>query len=212
MAKTKKKQNPVTPVRPCLYPFLKKPDTRWKEDGEYRVSLVFDQDDEFIGKIEKKAKVEFKKAKVNMKPAAAKELKFISPVREEEDEDGNTTGNAKVNFKSKAIFRKDGEVNRVKMRVFDAQGRLIENLPNIGNGSKLSVAFNPVGTVVKDEFYLTCWMNAVQLVELVEFNADGSSFGFGKEEGGFEAEEEEEGPFNSSEPVPDTTDDDEVEF
>jgi hypothetical protein len=76
------------------------------------------------------------------------------------------------------------------MKVFDAQGVLIENLPNIGNGSKLKVAFNPVGTVVKGEFYLTLWMNAVQLLELLEFNPDGGSYGFDKEEGSYEADNE----------------------
>lgn len=212
MAKKEKKKNPVTPIRPCLYPFLKKPDTRWKEDGEYRVSLVFDQDDEFIAKVEKKAEREFKIAKANMKPAQAKTLTFVSPVREEEDDDGKPTGNVKLNFKSKAIFGKGEEAKHVKIKVFDGQGKLIENLPNIGNGSKLSVAFNPVGTVVKGEFYLSLWMNAVQLVELIEYNVDGSSYGFGTEEGGYE-EDSEEDPFESADGAPATSEDlDDIPF
>jgi hypothetical protein len=34
-------------------------------------------------------------------------------------------------------------------------------------------------------------MNAVQLLELLEFNPDGGSYGFDKEEGGYEADNEE---------------------
>jgi len=180
-----------------LYPFLKKPDTRWNDDGEYRVSLVFDQNDPFINKVEKAARREFELTKANMKPTQAKKLKFVSPVKEEEDEDGEPTGNVKLNFKSKAIFRDGDNVQHVKIKVFDARGKLIENLPNIGNGSKVSVAFKPVGVIVKGEFYLSLWMNAVQLVELIEYNMDGSSYGFGKEEGGFE--EDLENNFSTSE-------------
>jgi len=213
MAKKEKKKNPVTPIRPCLYPFLKKPDTRWNEDGEYRVSLVFDQDDEFIYKVKVKAEKEFEIARTHMRPGQAAKLTFVSPVKVEEDEDGKPTGNVRLNFKTKAIFRKDGEAHHVKMKVFDGQGKLIENLPNIGNGSKLSVAFNPIGTVVKGEFYLSLWMNAVQLVELIEYNADGSSYGFGKEEGGYEEADYEEDSFESTTPyVPSTEDLDDVPF
>ena len=212
MAK-KKKTNPITPARPCLYPFLKKPDTRWDDDGVYKVSLVFDNEDDFVTKIENKAKKEFAIAKDNMKPAQAKKLVFVSPVTDEEDEDGNTTGNVKVGFKSKALFRKDGDVTFNKLKVFDAQGVLIENLPNIGNGSKLKIAFNPVGTVVKSEFYLTCWMNAVQMIELVEFNPDGSSYGFGKEEGGYAADNKSaDEDFGSGDDDKTDPDDDDIEF
>lgn len=199
----KKKQNPVTPVAPCLYPFLKKPDTRWKKEGEYKVSLVFDQDDEFIAKVEKKAKKEFALKKKSMKPADAKIVEFVSPVKQEVDADDKETGNVILGFKSFAQFtdKKTDETVKINMKVFDAQGKKIENIPNIGNGSKLAIAFNATGSVIKDrkgniDFYLSLWMNAVQLVELVEYNPDGSSYGFGKEEGGYGTGEEEDAPFD----------------
>jgi len=197
----KKKKAPITPVAPCMYPFLKKPDTRWKKDGEYRVALVFDQNDAFVEKVEAKAKKEFEKAKDNMKPAQAKKLEYVSPVKEDEDEDGNPTGNVRLNFKSNAQYTKDDTVYQIHMKLFDAQGKPIVKVPNIGNGSKLAISFNPVGTIVKGDFYLSLWMNAVQLVELVEFNPDGSSYGFGKEDGGYEAEDgEDDAPFGSDAP------------
>jgi len=191
MAK-KKGKAPVTPVAPCMYPFLKKPDTRWKKEGEYRVILVFDQDDEFIKKVEAKAKKEFEKAKENMKPKLAEKLKFVSPVKEDEDEDGNPTGNVRLTFKTNAQYTRDDIVYPIKVKLFDAKGKPIKNVPNIGNGSKLAVSFSPVGTVVKGEFYLSLWMNAVQLVELVEFNPDGKSYGFESTDGGFESSSEDD--------------------
>ena len=196
----KKQKNPITPVAPCLYPFLKKPDTRWKNEGEYKVSLVFDQDDDFIGKVEAKAKKEFALKKKDMKPADAKKVEYVSPVKVEVDDDDKETGNVRLSFKSNAQFtdKKTDEVVKVKMKIFDAQGKAITDIPNIGNGSKLAIAFKAVGSVIKDrkgniDFYLSLWMNAVQLVELIEYNPDGSSFGFGKEEGGYEHEEEVDG-------------------
>lgn len=206
MAKKKKQKNPVTPVAPCMYPFLKKPDTRWKKEGEYKVSLVFDQDDAFVGKVEKKAKKEFALKKKSMKPADAKIVEFVSPIKVEVDESENPTGNVIISFKSYAQFtdKKTDEVVKIDMKIFNAVGKRITDVPNIGNGSKLSIAFNATGSVIKDrkgniDFYLSLWMNAVQLVELIEYNPDGSSYGFGKEEGGYDGGEEDDAPFDSSE-------------
>lgn len=206
-----KKKSPITPVAPCLFPFLKKPDTRWKKTGEYKVSLVFDQNDPFIAKIEKKALKEYELAKANMKPEDAKIMEFVSPVKEELDDSDKPTGLVKLSFKSNAQYKdkKTGDIVQVTMKVFDAKGKLIENLPNIGNGSKLAISFKPIGSVMATthpkhgrevNFYLSLWMNAVQLVELVEYNADGSSYGFDKEEGGYEADD---APFDT--PGSDTT-------
>jgi len=216
MAKEKKK-SPITPARPCIYAFLKQPDTRWKKTGEYKVSLVFDQDDEFIAKVEAKAKKEFKLAKENMKPDLAKLAEYNSPVKPELDTEKNETGNVILAFKSNAQYqdKKTEEIVQVVMKVFDAQGNRIKNLPNIGNGSKLAISFNPVSSVIVSEHkklgtevncYLSLWMNAVQLLELVEFNPDGTSYGFGKEEGGYDAGDQEEDGENSF-TSPDSTSD-----
>lgn len=206
-----KKKHPVTPIKPCLFPFLNKPDTRWKKEGEYKVTLVFDQDDEFIDKLEKKAVKEFKEKKKSMKPAQANKLEYVSPVKVEVDDDDNETGNVRVAFKSNATYEKDGEIFKRSMRMFDGKGKPIKVIPNnIGNGSKLAISFNPVGTVVKGSFYLSLWMNAVQLNELVEYNPDGSSYGFG-DDGDYETEEED-APFDSSTSNDTTDDDDDSDF
>jgi len=193
MSKKEKKKAPITPIAPCIYPFLKKPDTRWKKEGEYRVTLIFDSEDEFLKEIEEKARKEFDIAKNNLKPAQAAKLKFISPIKPEVDDDDNPTGNMRLNFKSNTQYSKDEEVYRIKLKLFDSQGQPIVNVPNFGNGSKMAISFNPIGTVVKDEFYLTLWINAVQIIELIEYNPDGSSYGFEKTEGGYNTFESEDG-------------------
>jgi len=207
-----KKKNSVSPVAPCKYPWLKKPNTKWKAEGEYQVAQVFDQDDPFVTGLEAQAEKEFKKFKANLKPAKAKKLKFVSPVKEDEDGEGEPTGNVRINFKSKTQFvhKETKEIVKITPKVFDASGKQIRNLPNIGNGSKLSVAFNPVPAVVKDEFYLTLWMNAVQLVELVEYGGDGSNYGFGKAEGGYSAADAEGSEMGDA--PEDDDDDDATEF
>ncbi len=214
-----KKKQPVTPVAPCLYPFLDKPDTRWKEDGEYKVVLVFDQDDKFIAKLEKKALKEYKEKKASMKPAKAKALEYVSPVKQEVDEDNNETGNVRVSFKSNAIYKdkKTGKYHDRKLKMFDSKGTAIVVPNNIGNGSKVAVSFNPVGTVVKGVFYLSLWMNAVQLSEIVEYNPDGSSYGFDEFEDGYEGTDDDGGAvFTTSEAdahgKTDDDDDDDTDF
>jgi hypothetical protein len=205
-----KKKNPVTPVAPCLWPFLNKPDTRYNKDGVFRVSLEFDQDDEFPKLVEKAAKKAFEEAKANMKPKEAKKLEFFNPVRDIEDEEGEPTGNVKIEFKTYATFKdqKTGEVRNVRLNAYDAEGKPLKKIPQIGNGSLLSIAFNPVGKATSGKFYYTLYLNAFQLVELHEFNPDGSAFGFGKHEGFKAQDAEESNPFDDDDAADDDDDDD----
>jgi len=209
----KKKKNHVTPVAPCMWPFLNKPDTRFDKNGKYRVSLVFDQDAEFVGKVVSAAKKAMKKKLKAMKPKDAKEVTLYAPVQTEVDDDEKETGNVLVPFQTNAYFDDDGQIKPWKLRVFDAQGQLIEKLPNIGNGSKLAISFGIGNRVVKKDFFYTLYINAIQLIELVEFNADGSTYGFGKTEGGFETEDKPfDGETSTSDTDPDEDLDDEPDF
>jgi len=173
----------TTPVAPCVWPFLNKPDTRFNKDGKYRVSLVFDQDDEFPKALEAAAKEEFENQKATLKPAQQKKAKFNSPVKDEEDEEGDPTGNVMVEFQTFA-YRKDKETNKIKpikLRAYDAAGREMKKAPMVGSGSKLSIAFRPKGQFVSGgKFYYTLYLNAYQLVDLVPLGP-----AFGAHEGGY---------------------------
>lgn len=193
------KKNKVTPVAPCMFPWLTKPKTQMGQgdnainiDPIYTVDLVFDQDDKWVKALEKHATKLYKEAKSKLKPAQQKKVSLYLPVKPEEDRDsGEETGRVKVTFKTYAEFKnkQTGEISQFDLPIVDAKGRRLNKKPNIGSGSKLAVAFNSKLRLVKGVFYFTLYMNAVQLIELVEFGAD---YGFESQEGGFEADDSEE--------------------
>lgn len=189
MAK-EKRETLSTPKAPCKWPWLKKPNTRWKEEGEYSVQLVFDPDDPFIAKIQAMAEEGFEEIKAGMKPAKAKKAELVLPFTPEEDEEGEDTGNVLVNFKMYAqrIDQKTGKVVKMKPRIFDSANKMMKFCPNIGNGSVLNVNCTPIPTLVKGKVYLSFWMNAVRINELVEFAPDGSSM-FGEGGDGYDSDE-----------------------
>lgn len=206
MAK-KKKADPITPEAPCLWPFLNKPIAHTDDDGNrgkpmYKVNLTFDQDDEFIQKIRTAAEKAFQKETKNLKPAEKKKAELFDPVKEVLDDEGNPTGTVRLEFKTYAVFKdkKTGEDREIRLNAFDAGGNQMKRIPRIGNGSILSVAFNPVSRMIKDRsghvVYYTLYLNAFQLIELVEYQRDGSSFGFGKKDGGYVADEDDDNPFD----------------
>lgn len=187
---SKKKKTFVTPVVECRYPFLDKPDTRYNKEGVYRIQLVFDKDHDFIDKVNKASLQEFEKAKRHMKPDDAVKVQFHSPVAILYDADGNDTGKVEIQFKSNATYtdRVTGDKKQIKVNMFDAKGKPLTIIPRVGNGSKVSVAFSVKPQVVTGKFYYTMYLNALQLIELIEFQPDGSSYGFGKHDEGFDSE------------------------
>lgn len=189
-------KNKISPATLCVWPWLTKPKTKFDEQGEYTVDLVFDQDHDFVKRVEKAANKAFEKTKSEMKPTQAKKLSLNLPVKDEVDTEGNETGNVLITFKTKA-YKKDkktGTITPKSMTICDASGKPIKGeLPNIGSGSKLAVAFNPSGRAVNGRFYYTLYLNAVQLIELVEF---GGNPGFESHEGGFEAADDAESEFD----------------
>ena len=87
--------------------------------------------------------------------------------------------------------------NRPKL--YDSTGTIIKNFEelNIGSGSTLKVAGNISCRAVSGKNYATLYMNAVQLINLVEYG--GSPFG--EEEGGFEVGQEEDAQETKEEEV-----------
>lgn len=182
----------LTPKAPTKWVFLNKPDTRHDKNGKYRVHLMFDQADDFVTEIEEMAQASFKDLKKGLKPAQAKRLEYRSPVIYEVDEDGDEeTGNVLLHFFTNAVIKRDDKIRPIKLKVFDAKGQPVLQLPSIGSGSIMRIAYKPKGQIVSGKFFLSLYMNAIQIIELREFMADGGSYGFGEEEGGFEAPAED---------------------
>jgi hypothetical protein len=156
----------TTPKGTAVYPSLTKPDTRYNPEGVYKtgLSLSGKDADTLVEQIKDVFKEEFG-SKKDIKTA---QLPF------KVNEDGTTT----FNFKTK---------NAPKL--FDSKGNPIRNASelNIGGGSTIRVqgaaqAYNKGGKVG-----VTVYLNAVQIVNLVEYTGNP----FGVEEGGFEAAAEE---------------------
>lgn len=188
-----------TPVAPAKYVWLNKPSTKWKkEDGEYKCSLVFSPDDPFIAEVEGEAKAGFEVEKSKwdeevaaMAPRAraqAQPLMYHDPITDELDEAHEPTGNLMVNFKCPGAYidRKTKQKKVVTLRCYDAKGKPIATPPNVGTGSELVIQYRPNGKVIKGTFYYTMYINAYQIVKLVEFGG-GDGGGFKAQEGGYVA-------------------------
>jgi hypothetical protein len=154
----------VTPKGVAQYPWLTKPDTKFSEEGVYKVSLAIPEAD---------AKAFAKAAQdtfVN-EYGQAKLSKAHMPFKKDED------GNLVFSFKSK-----------LKPRLYDSAGKPITEDVAVGGGSvlKVSGAFGPYNKGAN--MGVALYLNAVQIIELVEF----SSNPFGAVEGGFVASAEED--------------------
>lgn len=100
-----------------------------------------------------------------------------------------TDDNDEVYFKFKtAHVRKDADGNDVKryVPVFDAKGKPMGRDVAIGNGSVVKISYSPSLYHVNSNINgIKFFLNAIQVLDLVEFgnSNDGSAFGFAEEEG-----------------------------
>lgn len=200
----------VSPKGTFVYPWLNKPDTKFKEEGEYRVRLRCKADapgvEDLIEAIDEGVAQAVATARSEAaNPAKAKKVKPCEdkPYQMEEDDDGNETGYVLFNFKMKAsgVSKKSGETWERRPRIFDATGTPLPKGTSIGGGTVGKISFELA------EFYnvklgagVTLRMEGVQVIKLVEFGGrDAKGYGFGDEsededyeEPTAEAEEDEE--------------------
>ena len=222
MANDKKQKAPrfTTPKGVASYCWIKQPDTKFKPDGEYSVNLTVPASEAapLIQILEPIFEAAFQeqceafeqrmndaKGPQKAKMKAKGEIKrgdFYAP---EYDDDGEETGNLVFKFKMNAQFKKKGTEEVIKMspQIFDAKGNKVKTVPNIGAGSVIKVNFAPDGyyTDAAHMAGITLRLNAVQILELVEFGGGGNagSYGFGKEDGYESNAENEEGFKDESE-------------
>lgn len=193
----KKRETKVSPLGELMWPFLAKPDTRFKKEGEYRCTLLVDKDDDFLKWLLATAKAGFEEVKAGLKPKSRATVEMAEPFEVHYDENEEPTDKVEVRFKTNAVFKdKKGEEVSLKPKLFDAQGKLIEKDLAIGNGSKGKINFTWMSSFVPStgKIFLTLYLNAVQIVELKEFAPSAESYGFGVEDG---YSVEEDVPFES---------------
>jgi hypothetical protein len=181
----------VSPKGEAKWAFLDKPDTRFDEDGIYRIELVLEQTEQvqsFLDRLDEMANEAWEEQTKETKPTVKSKAVLAKPYQAEEDpETGEETGRIVVRFKSKAKVQTKKGLMDMKPRVFDAKGRTVNPVPKIGNGSTVKVAFayRPYFVASSRRVGVSLYLNAVQLIELVEF---GGGNPFGEEEGGFSAD------------------------
>lgn len=198
----------TTPKGIAQYPWLSKPDTKFNEEGEYKVNLSLSKEDA-APIIQQINQVFAENVKEETKKNKGKDIKTANPPYSEElDDDGKPTGNIIMKFKSKAAY---------KPAIFDAKGNvMIES--NIWGGSEVRVngSMAPYFTSMIGAG-VALRLRAVQVIQYVEGGTGPERFGF-EEEVGFEQEaapkaepkaEEvfEEPAVKQSAPKPDNTQD-----
>lgn len=189
----------TTPAGTAVFPYISRPDTKFKAEGQYKVDLKLDiNDPEVAALVERIREVEAEAKVLAEKEGKAKGKKvkglWNDAVVEEIDKDtGELTGMVIIRFTSVAsgVSKKTGKKwNRI-IDVFDAKLNPLKNVPVYG-GSVIKVAYSlSPGVNAKLEFGVVKRMEAVQVLELVTTGGGGSAkgYGFGQEEGSCSAED-----------------------
>jgi hypothetical protein len=174
----------TTPAGIARYPRLNSPDTKFSEEGQYKVDLEMSAEDAepFLKQIEAMF-AEFlsaKLAEINNKlvmeglPKKAKLKQHAAPWT---DNDGMVQLKLKVKATGKG---KDGETYTRQPKLFDASGQITNE--NIGGGSKLKVAVVPYFWYTASlGAGITLQPKAVQILDLVTWSSGGSAESYGFE-------------------------------
>jgi hypothetical protein len=165
-----------TPVGEALYPRLTTPDVYNGQPVGYSIQMRFS--DESTKALIDEITKEWENAKLN--DDAVKGKKFangtIPYLGYREEDDGSVT----FKFKTKHEYtdKETGEVKKRVVPVFDTKGKLLD--VNLGNGSKVIVAYqmNPYFTSNKN-YGVTLYLDAVQVIDLIEYNGGGTAASFG---------------------------------
>ena len=193
-----KKKTIVTPAGEAQWPYLCEPDTKFNEDGVYRVDLILPREDaepiiaeaqELIDALYKETLADLKKGDGKAK-AKAKVLTTKDPFEPHYDEEGNETDNVVLKFKTKAKIkdRKTGQLKDKKVPLYDGKKKLIKTKINVGPGSVVRVNATPSPWYIPKDNCVGCtfYLNGAQILELVEYGRSAESMGF-DEEGDFDA-------------------------
>lgn len=195
----------------AVWPHLTKPDTKWKEEGEYHTKLRIDADtaEPLLARLEAMQEQELKVAQKKAKGKKAKPADL--PIQPEYDDEGEETGSyiLKAGMKASGTSRKTGQKWQRKLPLFDGKGKPAPSSVAIYSGSVLHLAVEPKAwTNPKAEVGVKLYLEAAQIINLV--NGSGSSantFGFGEVEGADEIHVPDE-PANDNDEIANDNDDD----
>jgi hypothetical protein len=171
----------TTPTGTAQYPRLNSPDTRFDEDGIYKVNLVLEGDDakELLDKLNA-----FRKNAVQrLHQGKSKPRLAVEPWDEEVDEDtGEPTGRVIFKCKQKAVYKKDGQTVERRVQLIGADAQPTDE--QIGGGSLIKCALMVTAwNVPALGIGVSLKLRAVQVLKANSYSGDASSFGFRDESG-----------------------------
>lgn len=189
----------TSPKGAASYPWLNRPDTKFNPAGTYTTRLIIPAleaqefasflDEQFAEATTVATQEAYKVALVktpNLPFAKFQEKVKLNdkPYKYVTDDTGEETGDIIVNFKSNASFvdKKTGKVVPLPIRLFDSTGAATKVI--IGGGSTIKLAFQVVPYAMAQGMGISLRIQAVQVLSVNTFGGStGDSFGFGKEEG-----------------------------
>lgn len=204
MTEKKKKLTQYTsPKGVFVYPNLTTPDTKFKPEGEFHTKLKLGaaQAAALVTMIDKAALASLQAAQETAKTpkdAAKWETKYL-PYEVETDDAGEETGDVIFKFSSKASgTTKEGRAWKRTMPLFDSSGK---PMPRKGDGYSVDVwsgsegyvsySIVPYSPTQQSGASVKLSLDAVQVTKLVSGGSrSATDYGFGQEDGGYQAEEE----------------------
>lgn len=200
----------ISPLGIASYPHLNAPDTKFDSGGVYSTKLILDESG--YNQIMEAVEAVMPEAKaLATEKAKGKKVNRKEPSIDE-NEDGTYTINAKMYATGKTA---KGEEFKMAPKLFDASGAVVPADTKIGSGSKLKLALwlKPYFNAADKVYGVSVKLQAVQVIELVEFGGGRSAdaFGFGQEEGFSAKDVKPSTPFSEDEPDVDD-EDEEDEF
>ena len=195
MAEKKKLPTYTTPAFIAKWVSLGKPDTKYKPEGEYRITILVPKagHEEFLDFLEKQRVLAVEDVKQKLMTdtktkAKAKTIKQSNlAYKPELDAEGNETEFVQVSFKAK---RKDGTEWTFRPKMFDAKGAELPVGTNVWGGTKLRVSYqcDSYYVAASQEAGLSLKLQAVKIIELKSGSGrDASAYGFGEEEDGYDS-------------------------
>jgi len=192
-AMSEKRQQMNTPIGVAVYPRLNEPDYKFQPAGEFSVNVRLTEKDArplITALDEMLDKWHTEESKTRRKPNLKK---APLPVKPAVDDDGNETDDWDFKFKMKHnVTTQSGKSWTQRPKLYDSELQGY-NGGIIGGGSRIAVNFVPA------TYYtpalgcgITLRLNAVQVVELVEWENKSADLGFQKVEGYKSPEKEEE--------------------
>lgn len=197
MAEYKKLVKYTTPKVLTKWVHLNKPQTEYKAEGVYSVTVLMPESDQatqdlvaFLTKAHEEA-VNSYRTELLSNPktkAKAKSIKVIDlPVKKDVDANGDETGFLAISFKMNAsgTDKKTGKPWTKRPTIFDAKGvNVTSTIPPIYGGSTVRVSYEvaPYGGDIGVGIKLR--LVAVQVIDLKTGGAmDAKGYGFGEEDG-----------------------------